>query len=463
MKFLVLLTFIPFLLILEDCASPKGEVIAKVKGLKIYQADLDSLFGSIKDEKDRVKKIKNHIKEKVDEQVLYNQALRMGFHRNDTNKAILNNIQIIETANWYISEVLKKNWGFLEKEVVKKYNADREKYRKKEPKLDSVPTDAQKKALADFQKDPYKSLDVVRGKVLRSLLLAKSENKKAISDLVASMKDSVDSMKIQNKEDDIINDHVNDLENREYENLKEANKVEIYDYVPDIKEEELKAEWEKTKTSYKRKPDIEVQHIEVKSKKTARKIVDWVNNKNRDFFKLQRKHTICKSTLGKTFKVYGDEKIEGLPGDTRSVYPRVSYVPVGKASNPIGLKPEPKLETYHIFKVISKEEESIKTFEEAKPDVHKSLFAKKQLSIPLESGLAKVKGKIITAGQVFTLLYKMSPMVVNRYKTEEGRKSLVEKYYLRFLLFDQFAQERGVDKDKALMTKIENSQKRFLL
>jgi hypothetical protein len=158
-------------LTLVGCGAKKGEVVARVKGFKITQGSLDTLYGSIQDEKDRVKKIKDHLKEKLDEQVLYIQARRMGFHRGDTNRAILKNIQMIETSNYYVAEVLKKNWGFLEKTVAKRYGRDREKYRKDEPKTDSVPTPEQKKALEEYQKDPYKPLDVARGKILRELLL----------------------------------------------------------------------------------------------------------------------------------------------------------------------------------------------------------------------------------------------------------------------------------------------------
>lgn len=449
-------------LFLAACGTGKGKVVAKVKGLKVCQGEIDSLFGTVRDKKEKAERVRNHLKEKLDQQVLYLQAIKAGFHKQPENKAILKNIDMIETANYYISEVLRKNWGFLEKDVARRYNRDKDLYKRPAPKADSVPTAQQKKDLAAWKADPWQTLETVRAKVLRSMLLETPDAKKSLDEFFKSVA-KPDSFQIQQRQDEIINQHVTEIESTTYEALKKAHGVEIVAYAPQIPDDELKAEWEKTKANYKRQPDLTVQHIEVADRKIADKIVDQVNNKNADFLKLQKKHSANKQTLGQTFKIYANEGITGILGDSKSVYSRVTYVPAGKVCQPIGLRPDPTKEVFHIFKLVQKEPEALMSFEEAKSYVREGLYARKQLSIPDNTVLAKVDGRPILASEVFTLLYKMSPMVVNRYKTEEGRSSLLERYYLRFVIFSKEARRLGVHKEPALKDKIETSQKFFLV
>jgi tetratricopeptide (TPR) repeat protein len=119
---------------------------------------------------------------------------------------------------------------------------------------------------------------------------------------------------------------------------------------------------------------------------------------------------------------------------------------------------------YNIFKLVGKEPEAIMTFEEAKDQVMQSLTLRKQSAIPETVVVATIEGrKPVTAGELFTLLYKNNPMVVERYKAAEGRKMLLERYYLRFLLFFDLAKKDGLLSDPVLKEKIAQQKKNFLV
>ncbi|OGS36925.1 MAG: hypothetical protein A2293_11940 [Elusimicrobia bacterium RIFOXYB2_FULL_49_7] len=461
---IVSLMFLVGVLLFGACQSGKGKVVAKIKGLKITRAEIDSVFGVAPDKQPDAAKVKGYLKEKLDQQALYLQALKMDFHKQLENKAILRNIQMIESANYFSSEVLRKNWGFTEKEVLNRYRQDKGLYRKTEPAKKDKPTEAEKKALNDYQKNPYKDLDVVRSKVLRTLLL---ETPSFRQQLETFKKESgsvaPDSQQLMQKEEELVSRYIAEVESTTFERLKADHQVKLFPYSPKLTEEEIKAEWEATKSAFKRQPDITIQHIEVKNKKQAEKIKKELDLPKGDFAQYQKKYSVNKQTLGQTFKIYPNENIPGLPGDSRSVYAALTTVNVGSVSMPIGLKPDAATETYHLVKVVSRETESIMSFEEAKSQVQQALYTKKQFSIPDNTVLAKVDGRDITAEEVFTMLYKMSPMVINRYKSEEGRTILVEKYYLRFLLFNMEAKRLGLYKEPSLKERVKTNQRMFLV
>ncbi len=461
-----ILVFALFLL-LPGCSSKKGPLVAKVKGFKIYQSELDSINPEIRDKERRTERLQQYIKGMIDDQVLYLKARKLKYDRQPENKAVLSNIEMIEAANYYNTEIIQKNWGFPSKEIVAAYNADKELYKKEKPAaLATPPTPDQKKALDDYKADPYKPLDQVRTKVLRKMLLAKAENKKILDDLISTMKkDSLDSAKIKRTEDEIVNTHTGGLEEKIFEQLKKDHKVELIPYVPKITDEEIKDEWEKTKTTYKRKPDYQVQHIEVANEKAARDIIEKVNTKNKDFAGLQKKYSVNKATIGKTITVVSAGEIKDLVGltNTQEIYNQILYVPVGKVSNPVSLKTTDGKGMFNVFKIVSVEPEAIQTFEESKQAVRTALWAKKQLVVPPNTILAKIDGKPLTIEDINTLLYKMSPMVIERFKTEEGRKTLLEKYYLRFRLYSELVKAQGLFDDPVLKARILKNQKGFLV
>src|SRR3989339_351455 len=102
---IVSLMFLVGVLLFGACQSGKGKVVAKIKGLKITRAEIDSVFGVAPDKQPDAAKVKGYLKEKLDQQALYLQALKMDFHKQLENKAILRNIQMIESANYFSSEV----------------------------------------------------------------------------------------------------------------------------------------------------------------------------------------------------------------------------------------------------------------------------------------------------------------------------------------------------------------------
>ncbi|MBL8027662.1 MAG: peptidyl-prolyl cis-trans isomerase [Fibrobacteres bacterium] len=462
-RLLSLLLLVGILALLATSCSKKGPIVAKVKGLKIYQNDLDTLFPEVRDSAARVERLKEYLKTTLDDQVFYNKAMGMGFHRTDTNKAILKNIEIIEASNFYYYEVIQKNWGFLPKEVEARYSRDKKGFLRQSPfvKDSTKPTPEEKKALAEYKKNPYQPLETVRATILRRMLMDKPENKKILDSLGAA---KVDSSVIYQKQDELINAHVTGLDERMFEKIKTDRNVKTFEWTPEVKPEEVRAEWEKTKNQYKRRPDMFVQHIEVKDEKVAKKIVDDCNNKGGDFAKIQKKLSINKNTVGQEITVKADAEVPGLPGDTRNIYPRLVYLAEGKITDPIALQYSATEGSYNVFKLVRKEPESIMTFEEAAEQVKLSLLTSKQSAIPDEFVVAEIDGKRkITAGELFTLLYKNNPMIVERYKAAEGRKMLLEKYYLRFVLFNDLAKKEGVLSDKALKARVEQQKKGFIV
>jgi TolA-binding protein len=465
-RVLHLVLFSLTVVLLSMGCSKKGAVVAKVKGLKVYQSELDTLFPEVRDSVARIERLKEHLRTLLDGQVFYNKALNMGFHRTDTNKAILKNIDIIEASNYYYYEVIQKNWGFLPKDVVSRYQKEKTGFLKQSPLIkDSAnPTESEKMALADYKKDPYQPLESVRSAILRKILMEKPENRKLLDSISATMGDKIDSGVLARKQDEIINSHVTGLDERLFEKLKADRKVVINEWNPTVTDDEVKAEWEKTKTQYKRRPDIYVQHIEVKDEKVAKKIVDEVNNKGGDFIKLQKKYSENKTTIGQELTIKADAEVSGLQGDTRSIYPRLIYLAEGKVTDPISLQHSPTSGAYNVFKLVRKEPESIMLFEEAYEQVKIALHTIKSSLIPDDVVVATIDGKRnITAGELFTLLYKNNPMVVERYKAAEGRKMLLEKYYLRFILFYDLAKKEGILNEDALKSKVEQQKKGFIL
>ena len=396
-----------FAVLFTGCGAGNDPVVAKIKGLTIRTSQIDSLFQGIADKAERTKKVREYITSELDKQAQYNQALKMGFHKLPENKAVLENITMIEAASYYANEVLKKNWGFTEAEVEKRYKAGRELYRQDKPRVDSVATPEQQKALAAFEKDPYKPLDVVRPKVLRNMLMELPAIKAARAERIKALGENPDSQRIYEAEDAMVNDYVGQLDSTVMEQLKEQHKVKVHEYTPQVNDTELRESWEKTKQSYKRKPDMEVQFISVTDRKLAYDVVDRVNKKNEDFLKLQKKYSTDKAALGKTLTVSGtDASVPFIVGDSKQVYPTIMYLPVGKISNPIAIQGGPK-EVFYIFKIISRAAEELMSFEEARASAHERCMAEKQLKIPLDYVLAEVDNKKITAEMVFSLLYKI--------------------------------------------------------
>ncbi|MFH0919314.1 MAG: peptidyl-prolyl cis-trans isomerase [Fibrobacterota bacterium] len=462
-QFLTLVLITCTALFFTQCGPRRGPLVAKIKGLKIYQSELDTLFPDLKDKERRTEKLRELIQRRIDEQALYDEAVRRGYSRLPEERAVLKNILMIESATYYEEEILKKNWGFSEKRVQQAYRDNRETFKKPKPVQDPNPTPAQKAASAAWEKDPYLPLDLARTKVLRKLLLAQPENKKTMDEFIKGQQGKADSAQQLITEDKIVNEHLQGLDAAVLDSLKKARTVKTFAYVPAITEDELKAEWEKTKSFYKRQPDLQVLHIEVADAKKGNEIQDLCNNKGKDFLALQKKFSLDKNTKGKTLTLTDRDEIKGLPGETRSVYPRVQYLDSGKVSNPIGLKYSAEKETFHLFKVVAKEPEAIMAYDEAKDKVRKSVYDSKQLNIPPATVVLKVEGRDITIGDVNSLLFKMAPSVMQRYRTEEGRTLLIEKYYLRFLLLGDLAKSLGLTREPKLLERITGTQRNFLV
>ncbi len=456
-----------FISLLLSCGG-KGAVVAKVKGLKIYQKDIDTMFVDIKDEKVRADRIKERLKAILDEQVLFNKAAHEGFLKTDTNAAILKNIEMIETANYFDYEIVQKNWGFMLSEVEKAYKADMESYKANKPSVQDTasPTEMEKKALDAYAKNPYQSLDAVRTQVLTKMLLAKPENKAILDSLAKAVGERGDSSHIFQKRDEIVRLHVGGLTERIVESLKSERKVEFPAWEPVVSEDEIKTEWEKTKDQYKKKPDLVVEHIEVSDETVAKKIHGELSSDAKaDFGKPQKKYSKNKATVSQEITIRPDEPLTAIKGETAFLYDQISSLSVGQVSVPMPVQISPTSGAYHIFKLVRKGTEEFLPFDDCKDNVRSSLVARKQSEIPNSAVVALLDGgkKKITAGELFTLLYKNNPMVVERYKTGEGRKRLLEDYYVKFLLLYEYAVAKGLKSDPVLKERVALQQKRFVI
>ncbi len=451
---------------LAGCNS-KDPVVIKAKGITLRTSYIDTLFREIVDSSSRNEQIKNYLQAKTDNQLIYNSAIELGFLKSDTNKKILDNIAMVEVANYYANEVLVKNWGFLPSDVHSRFMRDRKDFIKKKPFVnDSLnPTETEKRALAEWENDPCLPLETVRNTVLRRMLLEKDEIRTELNSFVRDeMNEAMDSAKLIAKEDALIKSHTLNIVENTYRKIKTKRAVTLFDWKPVISEADLFAEWERTKRQYLRRPDLYVKHIEVNSSNNLKVILQELAMDTGIFDDLQKKYSINAYTSGKTVTIKNNQPLSWLKGETKHIYQTIVNTPIGKISSPIHIAYGRGNMSINLFKICGYEQDAIMTYEECKEQVLQNLTIRRHFEIPDSATLAVIDGKKkIRAGDLFTLLYKNNPLVIERFRSEEGRKNLLENYYLRFILFYDLAKEAGLLSDKILRSKIEQQKRNYII
>ncbi|MEW6041828.1 MAG: hypothetical protein AB1633_09925, partial [Elusimicrobiota bacterium] len=106
-----------------NCSHRESKnVVAEIKGLKIYKSQVDSIFASTSQSKEN---IRTFIKTKFDNQAMFCEAKRLRMHKREETSRAINAIENYHIYKSYTDHIIRRNWGFSDDEIKAYYEKNK--------------------------------------------------------------------------------------------------------------------------------------------------------------------------------------------------------------------------------------------------------------------------------------------------------------------------------------------------
>lgn len=427
--------------LLAHCGRPgHGPLVAKIKGLKLYQGNLDSQFSYIKDDAERDKRIRSHVNEALKTRAYALEALQT---REITQAPDL--FDVMESRDRFVlfsifrRETLQKNWGFQETDLIKYYQTHQKEYQDTVP-----PADTLKKTPPQVR---TKSFAEVREQVVRAHAASQVTDSALATFLRAQNPNQTPDLSPANREMAVrgyLDSYSQNLDSIFFARYKEKYQARISKAPDSISAAAIEAFYRDNADLFRNPPLLVAAHIEMddfdKAEKTLQKL-----KRGASFSALVKSASLNKTTRardGKLDTLRPDQDLRDVEGPTATFYKRLAKLKKGELSDIFTVFLSGTAKHYHIFKILEVVSQGSRPLDSVRDTIRTVLASRDTTALPESFVIATIQGRPVTVAEINKMLSRLPPERARVYRTREGSYQLLN-YYLRFTVFDMEAKETG--------------------